>query len=319
MTASNGCRVANTKSVKRAAASQSKAGKLLAAIALVPIFAGAINAGTLKSETVEAWDQYVHAACARMHQRPAPGAPFLSIDESPDRLAKIRNGEILVWPTNPPAPRQVPSGLIHDWMGAAFLPHTTLDQVLPVTRDYPHYTEFYKPGLVESKTLSLGAAEDRFWILVANKSILSKTALDGDYKSDLFRLGSQRAYSITQSTRIQEIEDYGSLRQHMLPEGEGYGFVWRVLSITRYQERDGGVYLEVEAMALSRDVPFSLRWMIDPIVRRISRGSLTTSIKQTGDAVRSTSLVSHRDSAPAHRSAGAQIKSQVNSQALHPQ
>lgn len=297
------------------AVSRREAGNLLAAIALAPIFAGAINAGTLKSETVEAWDQYVHAACARVHQRLTPGAPFLSIDESPDRLAKIRNGEILVWPTTPPAPRQVPSGLIHDWMGAAFLPNTTLDEVLSVTRDYPRYKEFYQPGVRGSKTLSRGAVEDRFWILVANKSILTKTALDGDYKSDLFRLDSRRAYSITQSTRIQEIEDYGSPRQRMLPEDEGYGFLWRVLSITRYQERDGGVYLEVEGMALSRNVPFSLRWMIDPIVRRISRGSLSTSIKQTGDAVRSISLLSHRDSAPAPIKSN---KSDVKGQAVQP-
>jgi hypothetical protein len=308
--------------VKRASASQREAGKLLAAISLIPILAGAVSAGTLKSETVEAWDQYIQTASARMQQRLTPGASFLWVDESPDRVAKVRNGEITVLPADPHTPMKVPSGLIHDWMGAAFLPNTTLDQVVSVTRDYPHYKEFYPPGVRESKPLSMGPTEDRFWILTENKSILTRTALDGDYKSDLFRLDRQRAYCITQSTRIQEIEDYGTQRQRMLPADEGYGFLWRVLSITRYQERDGGVYVEVEAMVLSRDVPFSLRWIVDPIVRRVSRASLFTTIKQTGDAVRSASLLSHRDSAPAQRSTGVSTtgnKTGVKSQALKPQ
>ena len=47
------------------------------------------------------------------------------------------------------------------------------------------------------------------------------------------------------------------------------------------------MYVEVEAIALSRDIPVSLRWLVDPIVRRISRSSLVTSLQQTGDAVRS--------------------------------
>ena len=71
----------------------------------------------------------------------------------------------------------------------------------------------------------------------------------------------------------------------MLREGEGKGLLWRVLSLSRFEERDGGVYIEFEAIALSRDIPASLHWMIEPIVRRVSRNSLITSLKQTGGAV----------------------------------
>jgi hypothetical protein len=71
-----------------------------------------------------------------------------------------------------------------------------------------------------------------------------------------------------------------------LYEGEGHGIVWRLFGITRYVERDGGVYLELEAIGLSRDIPASLRWVVEPIVRRVSRASLSTSLRQTGNAVR---------------------------------
>jgi hypothetical protein len=35
--------------------------------------------------------------------------------------------------------------------------------------------------------------------------------------------------------------------------------VWKVMSITRYMEREGGVYLELETIGLSREIPPSLR------------------------------------------------------------
>lgn len=79
--------------------------------------------------------------------------------------------------------------------------------------------------------------------------------------------------------------------QRALREGEGNGFIWRLFSITRFEEREGGVYLELEAMALSRYIPVSLRGIVDPIVRRIVRrisiSSLATSLRETERAVRS--------------------------------
>jgi hypothetical protein len=75
--------------------------------------------------------------------------------------------------------------------------------------------------------------------------------------------------------------------QRALREGEGNGFIWRLFSITRFEEREGGVYLELEAMALSRYIPVSLRGIVDPIVRRISISSLATSLRETERAVRS--------------------------------
>lgn len=56
-------------------------------------------------------------------------------------------------------------------------------------------------------------------------------------------------------------------------------------SASRNFERDGGVYIELEAIGLSRDIPASLRWIVVPIVRRVSRGPLSTSLQQTENAV----------------------------------
>ena len=73
-----------------------------------------------------------------------------------------------------------------------------------------------------------------------------------------------------------------------VPPLQGIGYTWRLYSVARFEERDGGVYVEPEAVALSRDIPVALRWMVDPIVRRVSRNTLLISLQQTKEAVRST-------------------------------
>jgi hypothetical protein len=78
---------------------------------------------------------------------------------------------------------------------------------------------------------------------------------------------------------------FGTPEEHLLPEGEGTGLIWRLSSITRLEERDGGVYAELEGYALSRDIPAVLRLFVSPIVRRVSRDSVATSLHQTKVAI----------------------------------
>jgi hypothetical protein len=144
---------------------------------------------------------------------------------------------------------------------------------------------------MNSKTLVKSVPEDRFSMVLSNKSLVGRTALEGDYHATYVRLDDHHWYGTSETTRIQEIEKYGTPGQRMLPEDEGTGLIWRVLSVTRFEERDGGVYVELEAVVLSRDVPRALRWAITPIVRRVSKDALTTSLRQTGRAVEARQAV----------------------------
>jgi hypothetical protein len=80
---------------------------------------------------------------------------------------------------------------------------------------------------------------------------------------------------------------FGSGEIHLGCPGTGSGFIWRLFSISRFEERDGGVYVELEAMALSRCVPAGLWWLVNPVVSRLSQSSLVTFLSQTREAVRS--------------------------------
>jgi hypothetical protein len=247
-----------------------------------------LRAEHLRPATLQAWDQYVQQANARMQARLRPGSGFMWIDESPGRQQVVRGGQILVSPVGEHCPRAVESGLIHDWIAAVFLPDTTLADVLSVVRDYDRYPEFYKPYVMEAKPVSHQGEEDRFSMTLLNKSIFQRTALDNDYETTYFRLSGTRIYSVSQTTRVQEIDDLGQPSQHKMPVNAGNGYVWRLHSISRMEERDGGVYVEMEAIVLSRDIPGAFRWFVDPIVRRVSKDAMITTLKQTSDAVHSS-------------------------------
>jgi len=244
----------------------------------------AAAAGSPKPETVKAWDEYVLAAAQNTGNH-STGAQFLQIHETAPVADKVRHGQIVVLPAPGHIPKKVPSGLIHDWMGATFIPGTTIKDVLGVLRDYPKYKEVFAPRILESKTVSATDTEDRFSILLMNKSVISKTALDCEYETRFIRVDDQRMYSITVAKQINEIADYGTPKQRTLPPNEVTGLIWKLYTVTRFEERNGGLYMETQAMALSRDIPTGLRFIVEPIVRRVSRDALEAALKQTTTAV----------------------------------
>jgi hypothetical protein len=255
---------------------------------------------TLKPETALAWDEYLQDAKIRVQQRVSPGGHFLWMDEAPDRVVKVKKNRIVAAPLGPHIPKKVPSGLIHHWIAAAYMPKLTIRDALLVVRDYGRYKEIYRPNVIDSKVIELAlepiTSKDRFSTVLMNKSFFAKTALDSDYEATYYRVDEHRLYTVSQTTHIHEIAEYGAPGQHTLPEDEGTGLIWRLFTVVRFEERDGGLFIEVEAIALSRDIPGAVRVMAEPIVRRVSRDALITSLKQTEAAVRaSAALASARE------------------------
>jgi len=269
------------------------------------VLALSAQAAELKPETLKAWDHYIEESNARMQERIREGGRFLWVDELPERGRQVKEGRIVAAPMAPHMPMRVQGGLIHHWIGAAFLPNVKLENVLSTVRDYPRYKEYYAPTVIESKAKQRTETEDQFSMVMMNKSFLMKRALDSEYQSSYVKLDGRRWYSTSSTTRVQEIEEYGQAGEHRLPLNEGSGYIWRLHAITRFQEVDNGVFVEVEGMALSRDIPAAVRFMVDPIVRRVSKGSVTMSLKQTEDAISNAGAQASSDSKSAQARAGA--------------
>ncbi len=255
-----------------------------AILILLPVHPS-LDAATLKPETKEAWDAYLHAANDAMQARLQPGAHFLWLDEEPDRREEVRTNGPYIAPMSRDIPRKVPHGLIHDWLGAGFIPDAKIEDILMVVRDYDHYKNMYRPGVIESTSRGTDGVKDLFSMRLVNKSVVAKTALDAECEVSYIRVDDQHWYGFSNTTRIVEVDKFGTPEQRTLPEDQGTGLIWRLSSITRLEERDGGVYAELEALALSRDIPAAFRLFATPIVRRVSRDSLATSLHQTKAAI----------------------------------
>lgn len=237
----------------------------------------------LDPETSAAWSEYIQSANANMERRAAGTAPFLWIDEAPGRREAVRRGEVLVEPSQKESPAKMMRGLVFDWTGAAFFPNTTIRHIFKVLNEFDRYDEFYNPVVLNAKLLDETENSARFSVVVSDKTAFVNTVIESEYSSETTCLDARHCYNIIYSTRIQQIENYDSPREHKLPPDQG--FLWRVYSIQRYEEQDGGVYAELESIVLSRDVPFELRWLMKPILQRLPRTSMIGTLEQTRTAV----------------------------------
>jgi hypothetical protein len=247
---------------------------------------GLSRASELKQETSQAWDHYIQAVNLRVKGTLAPGQTFLWIDQMAARRQRVRQGEIVVSPGEEDDPQSVPHGLIHDWIGAVFIPSVTIADVFAVVHDFDRYQDFYKPTVVEAKLLGRNGEDYAFSGVGLKKVFFWTIVLGGEFESHCSPLDRGRWYCISSSTAIQEIQDYRQADARKLQPDEGHGYIWRLYSIAKFEERDGGVYLELEMMALTRDFP-TVPWLSKKVVEYLSRDAISTILQQTREAVQS--------------------------------
>jgi hypothetical protein len=169
--------------------------------------AGAAN---LLHETTLAWDDYIDGVNIRIKDRASASNSFLWLDEARERATTVRNKRILVSPAVPHMPMKVPHGLIHHWIGAAFMPNLAIADALPVVRDYNRYKDFYRPGVIDSKSIDSNADTDRFSMVLVNNAFFKKTALDSDYEASYVHLDEHRLFTVSRTTRIREVSEFGT-------------------------------------------------------------------------------------------------------------
>ena len=261
---------------------KSRAQLALLLLLLGPALSSAID---LKPETLQAWKDYGRAAKTRMEDRAKGHGSFLWLDEERERTQRARAGEVLVEPQGGDSPHTVQGGLIHDWIGAVFVPKAKLDDVMGVLDDYGHYQDYYRPMVAKSKLLERTQDHEKVTLLMVQKAYSVTAAVETENEVDVARLDADRAYSFSASVRVQEIADYGEPSEHALPVDHGRGYVWRMFTVTRVEQRDDGVYVEMELMDLSRSIPWVFRWLVQPLAERLPRNILQSILDDTRDAV----------------------------------
>jgi len=249
---------------------------LFAVLPLMPV--AVALAGQPDAATVQAFERYAAGREQAMAQRANSPGGFLQVANSPARLRDVKNGEILVEPYRGDGMLEAPDGIIHDWLGAVFLPGVGLDHVIRFVQDYNHHKDFYKPEVVDSKLLSRDGNTFRIYLRLLKKKVIT-VVYDTEHTVVYRKLDANRWQSRSVMTRSQEIDGAGKPGEHPVPPDKDHGFLWRMNSYWRFEQRDGGTYVECEAITLSRAVPTGVGWLINPIVRTLPRQSLELTLE----------------------------------------
>ena len=109
-------------------------------------------------------------------------------------------------------PVKVPNGLIHDWIGAAFIPGTTVKATLRLVQDYDHHQDIYKPEVLISKLMRHRGNDFEIYLRLLKKKILT-VVLDTDHDVQYRCIDAARWLCRSYTTRIAEVENAGTLER----------------------------------------------------------------------------------------------------------
>jgi hypothetical protein len=236
----------------------------------------------LKPATTQAFDKYIQVVETRLDQQVNTPA-FLWVDGDPARKLQVRRGDVLAEPMVGKGDVDVPDGLVHDWVGAMFVPGASLEKLLAMFQDYDNAKNIYKPEVVDSKLLAHSGNDYKFFMRLLKKQVIT-VVLNTSHDVRYVPVDQTHWYSRSVSTRIAEVEDPGKSSERELTPGQDHGFLWRLNSYWRFAERDGGVYVECQAVSLTRNVPTGLGWLINPIIRSLPRQSLENTLRSAQKA-----------------------------------
>jgi hypothetical protein len=250
------------------------------------------GAAELRPEAAQGFDQSVRLTEMRMQGELEPGGVFLWADGLPEprrseAYARLQRGEVISARLQTPDPSghsSTPGALIHHWVGTVFIPGASLAQVLAVVEDYDRHSEYYKPEVAQSKKVEQSGDDFKVHYRLRKKKVIT-IILDTDYRVHRHLIDASHAYSNSYSTRITQVEDAGEPDEHELPVGKDGGYLWRLNSYWRYFDSGSGVYVQCEAVSLTRDIPTGLNWLVGPFVQSVPKESLEFTLESTRSEV----------------------------------
>src|SRR5215472_5722720 len=252
-------------------------------------------AAELKQKTTDAFNKYVAVTEARMADEVKPGGAFLypdhpAVNSSPEMLDaynRLKRGEILVERQETKLDGkdvEVPDGMVHHWVGLMFIPGANLQQTLAVVQDYDHRAELYKPEVIAAHVISREGDNYKIFMRLYQKRFTT-VVFNTEYAIHWGRVEEKKLYSNSISTRVAQVKDADQPDGPEIPVGHGNGYLWRLNTYWRFEEKDGGVYVQCEAVSLTRDIPYGLGWLIKPLVTKIPKQSLSRALGRTREVV----------------------------------
>lgn len=229
---------------------------------------------------VSAFNAYIGTVEGRLDRQQRSSHAFLVPEDS----ARLHRGELIIEQIEPPT-SGLPGAMLHHWRGTAFVAGAKAADFERLMKDFNAYPRVYSPQVVQARVLAQHDDHSQVLMRVRQKHVIT-VVLDTTYDITFGRLDAQHGYSLSRSTRISEIESPGTCKERALSPKEEHGFLWRLNTYWSYEERDGGLYMQIESVSLTRSIPAGLGWVIGPFVKSIPRESLQFTLRSTCNALR---------------------------------
>jgi hypothetical protein len=280
-----------------------RAGRIFLITLPALIAAAPLDAADLKPATTAAYERYVQAAEAQIARRRA-GDSALYIENLPAAerqraLAQIRRDEIYVQPMEvrdaDGKEIEIPDGMVHNWLGAAFIPRATLEQTMNVLFNYERYKYIFKREVVGSRLLSRSDGDMKVNLRLQKKTSLVSVTYDCDYDVQYKHLDEHHAFSHTHAIRIQQVENAGRPDERLDPAGHDSGYLWGSSTFWEAEEVSDGVIVEWQVISLSRPIPFLVRWIVRPLIAHLAHETVTDMLSNTRKAVEASLESQKRD------------------------
>jgi hypothetical protein len=241
------------------------------------------------NRAVSAYNAYVATLESRLVRQHGSANSFLApLTSVPKAESRLRGGDLIIEPLTPTAIGDLPGAMLHHWRGTAFAPGAKAADFERLMKNFSAYPQRFSPYVLQASVLAQPGdrGNDRFraFMRVSQTHVIT-VVMDTTYDVTFERLDPRHGYSISRSTRISEIDSPGTASERALSPSEDHGFLWRLNSYWSYEERDDGLYMQIETVSLTRSIPQGLGWAVRPFVESVPRESLESTLRSTCNAL----------------------------------
>lgn len=258
----------------------------VAATGLLRVFSWPSMAEQPSAKAMAGFDSYsseVECGLAAQHR----SDNFMAGIADPQTAARLHRGELIIEKLTPARGPDLPGAMLHYWRGTAFAPGATAANFEKLMRNFADYPRWYAPEVTSARVLAQQGDRYQVVMRVEQKHVIS-VVMDTTYDVAFARVDPQRGYSVSHSTRIAEIYHPGMAGERWLRPDEEHGFLWRLNTYWTYEQRDGGLFLQIETVSLTSATPTGLGWAVGPFVESVPRDSIEFTLEKTCKALRKT-------------------------------
>jgi len=160
---------------------------------------------------VSAFNSYSKAVESRLARQHQSTNTFLASPASDleDVKIRLRKGELIIEKLTPTTNADFSGALLHHWRGTAFAPGAKVEDFERLMRDFNSYPQHFSPQVLQAKVITQGGDRMQAWMRVRQRHVIT-VVMDTTYDITFGQLDRQHGYSVSESTRIAEIEAEGT-------------------------------------------------------------------------------------------------------------